>query len=93
MPKKFRPPGDLAFFAPPKPRKKPSVSDDANTIAVQALVVFRALSRKWQSIAEIAALIERDPKTARRLVAAVKKAGFRVRVKVEDHGRKKYRVR
>lgn len=69
------------------PKRKTASSAEA------ALAVLRALLGDWWRVAELADLLGQDEKTARRHLAAVRRAGFPLAVRTERHyGRKQYRV-
>ncbi len=65
------------------------------TSTQRALTILRRLMRRGCTVRELVELVgERDEKTIRRDLIAIRKAGFRLRAKVENiHGRKRYRVK
>lgn len=75
-----------------KKRTKSVAADDPRT-ATRALVMLRELLTAWWRVTELAHLIGRDAKTARRHLAAIRAAGFKLAVRTErEYGRKQYRV-
>ncbi len=81
---------------PPRPtpqraRAKPAQSAD-DTSALRVLRTLRLLQSRWWRVKELAQVTGRDEKTMRRDLAVIRRAGFRVQIKVEAFGRKAYRV-
>ena len=59
---------------------------------LRVLRIVLRLQRRWQTVAELAKFGRRDLKTARRDLATIRQAGFRLRVLTEEFGRKSYRL-
>lgn len=77
-----------------KPRRveHPRSSEDS-AAALRVLKTLRLLQSRWWRVKELAERTGRDEKTMRRDLATIRKAGFRVEVKVEAFGRKAYRAK
>lgn len=77
-------------------RRRPAAATNyggESTAALRVLRVLRDLQARWCRVAQLVERHKVDAKTIRRDLAVIRRAGFRVRVKVESHGRKAYRCR
>lgn len=63
------------------------------TSTQRVLIVLRRLQKRWSTIAELADLVDRDPKTIRRDLKAIGKAGFRLRFQTEGRGLRRWRAK
>jgi predicted DNA-binding transcriptional regulator YafY len=60
---------------------------------LRCLLILRRLQRRrGATVRELAEAFAQNQRTIRRDLATIRAAGFRLRVKVEAHARKRYRV-
>jgi len=60
---------------------------------VRVLTIIRELNRRWCTIKHLVAQTGVSEKSVRRDIAAIQAAGIRLRLKEEDHGRRKWRIK
>lgn len=66
---------------------------DVGVCSLRVLRILRQLQSRWCRVKDLATRHEVDEKTIRRDLAVIRKAGFRLRVKVEKYNRRAYRQR
>lgn len=87
----YREPGDYPHLAPPKRKRRRKQRPDSQA-ALRVLTTLRLLLTGPHSVAQLAEACGRDAKTVRRDIAVIAAAGFAVRSRTEEYGRKIYRV-
>lgn len=75
-----------------RPSRAPATRYAVGDAALRALRIVRLLQRDWCSVRQLADRHHVDDKTIRRDLAVIRRAGFRLLMRVEDHGRRVYRI-